>query len=272
MSKLNDLTGKKFNRLTVIKRIENNKHNQSQWLCKCDCGNMVVVVAAHLKNGHTKSCGCIRAETSYAIDLTGQRFGRLTVIERAENIGKKTMWKCRCDCGNEKIIRADDLKSGRSKSCGCYNKEKTIISHTTHRGTGTRLYSIWSLMKDRCTNKNNKGYKYYGGRGITVCDEWMHDFQAFYDWSMSNGYADDLTIDRIDNDGNYEPSNCRWATQKEQQNNRRNNHLLTYNGKTYTIAELSELFGIDKDVFRIRINNNWSIERALTQKIKKKKN
>ena len=173
-------------------------------------------------------------------DLTGQKFGRLTVIERTENKGKQTMWKCLCDCGNYTIINGYSLRNGISKSCGCLSGELAKQRKQTHNHHGERMYNIWKNMKQRCFNTNNKNYNSYGGRGITVCVEWKNDFQAFYDWSMLNGYTDELTIDRIDNDGNYKPSNCRWTNAKIQSNNRRNNHLITYDGKAQTIAQWAD--------------------------------
>lgn len=197
------------------------------------------------------------------IDLTGQKFGRLTVIERAENRGNQTMWFCRCECGNAKVIAGNALKGGATVSCGCYQKEMTSKKHKTHGGTGTRLHRIWQNMKARCYRKSAREYENYGGRGITVCKEWLHSFQAFYDWAMENGYADNLTIDRIKNDGNYCPENCRWITNKEQQNNRRDNVVYEFNGQSKNLSEWSEELGICYKTLQKRIRE-WGIEKAFT--------
>lgn len=196
-------------------------------------------------------------------DLTGKRYGRLTVVKRVYKDEKKnSYWLCKCDCGNETIVIAANLKSGQSKSCGCLRKEVS----TTHGKGGTRLYHIYKSMKNRTTNPNYKEYKYYGGRGIKICDEWLNDFEKFYDWSVSNGYKDDLTIDRIDVNGNYSPCNCRWVTMKEQQNNRRNNHIITYHGETHTVKQWAEKLEINYNTLLSRINRyHWTIERAFTQ-------
>ena len=155
------------------------------------------------------------------IDLTGFKFGRLTVIERAATVNKHTMWLCKCDCGKEIIVDAYNIKTGHTLSCGCLQRERTSKANTIHGKRITRLYRIWVCMKNRCYQQSYHAFKHYGGRGITVCGEWLNDFQAFYEWSMANGYKENLTIDRIDNDKGYSPSNCRWVTMKEQNKNKR---------------------------------------------------
>ena len=156
------------------------------------------------------------------IDLTGRVFDRLTVLRRnGSNNQNGAKWECLCICGNKKTVNSSTLKQGTTKSCGCFAREKSIERFTTHgMSRRARQYGCWDSMKVRCTNPNNNAYKYYGGRGIKVCDRWLNSFENFWE-DMKEGYRDDLTLDRIDNDGNYEPRNCKWSTRLEQIHNRR---------------------------------------------------
>lgn len=188
-------------------------------------------------------------------ELSGLTVGKLTVIKRVGNTKYgQPLWECKCDCGNIAFVSGQHLREQRVKSCGCLRK---------HGMSQTRLYRIWSNMKTRCENPKRKDYKRYGQRGIEVCSDWS-DFSIFYAWAINNGYKEGLTLDRIDVNGNYEPSNCRWATVKEQSNNRTNNHLIAYNGETKTIAQWAEERNINHDTLYSRINRmNWDIGRAL---------
>lgn len=205
-------------------------------------------------------------------DLTGQKFGRLLVLhDTGERKRGYVVWHCRCDCGNEVDVRGSHLTSGNTTSCGCYGRECVAERSTTHgmarQGETHPVYWVWRYMLQRCENPNNPAYKDYGGRGIKVCEEW-HDPQVFIDWALTNGWQEGLSIDRIDNNGNYEPSNCRWTTQKEQARNKRNNRLITFNGKTQCLADWAEETGIKRQTLASRICNcHWSIERALTEPI-----
>lgn len=196
---------------------------------------------------------------SKLIDLTGRKFGKLTVVERVENSRNgKARWRCKCDCGNEKVAGSESLRNGSTSSCGCKYFESNKGRNKTHGQTGTRLHKIWSSMKQRCNNPNARCFELYGGRGITVCDEWQNSFEAFRDWAIANDYADNLTIDRIDTNGNYCPDNCRWATYKMQENNRTNNHKVTYRGKEYTLSKLAEELHISSATLAWRLNHGWN--------------
>lgn len=184
------------------------------------------------------------------IDISGQKFGHLTVIQRGENSKSgHVRWICMCDCGNTKTILASamDLKSGKTTSCGCVHK--SII--TKHGHSKERLYQIWHGMIKRCENKHNAIFQRYGAKGIDVCEEW-HDYMIFRDWALCNGYNDELTIDRKDNNKGYNPENCRWATNKQQSNNRTNNIHIIIDGETHTISEWSDISGVCKSTIAQR--------------------
>jgi len=210
-------------------------------------------------------------------DLSGNRYDMLSVIRRVENSRDGyVQYLCVCDCGNYKIIKADNLRNGHTHSCGCLKKKMMADKQFKHGGTGgrhnkqDRLYSIWRSMISRCYFPSATEYEYYGGRGITVCNEWHNDYSVFRNWAINNGYSDKLTIDRIDNNGNYDPINCRWVTMKTQMNNKNNNHLIEYNGQVRTLTEWAELIGISRNILSQRINRyHWPIERALTQPVKR---
>ncbi len=183
---------------------------------------------------------------SRKIDMVGQRFGRLVVIEEAGKTPQNTvLWKCKCDCGNEVVVRGTCLRNGHTTSCGCKKVDMTVQRNTKHGEVNTRLYEIWNGIKKRVNSKNEKDfhYKYYAGKNIKMCNEW-YDFLVFKRWALSHGYQDDLTIDRIDVNGDYCPDNCRWATKKEQANNKTVNVFITYNGETKTAHQWSEEFDV----------------------------
>lgn len=209
------------------------------------------------------------------IDLTGQRFGRLVVVSRAENTKRgQARWVCQCDCGNITEVKGGALRSGATKSCGCYQRDRTAQSCITHGGTKSRLYLVWAGMKQRCLNINNSRYAAYGGRGIRICDEWENDFAMFRDWAFANGYDENApfgacTLDRINNDGDYEPSNCRWIEQKEQARNQRTNVNIGFCEKTQTVTQWAEERGIKTGTLAYRIRKGWEPERALTTTVER---
>lgn len=217
------------------------------------------------------------------IDLSAQRFGRLTVIKRAENLPNQTSarWLCKCDCGKEKIVSGAHLRRGEIQSCGCLNVECTVKSRTTHGltrfGKVERLYKVWAAMKQRTVNPKGKAFKYYGGKGVFVCEEWLASYVAFRTWALEHGYdpsaeRDKCTIDRIDNKGCYSPENCRWVDRSVQGNNKSNNHILKHNGIELTMAQWTHRLGIGKNTIGQRLRRGWSVKRALTQPVSKHPN
>ena len=197
-------------------------------------------------------------------DITGKRYGKLIAIKRVGSIGNTSLWLCQCDCGKSHTVRLSNLTSGNTKSCGCLKNEQLLTSGSAYE----KLYKSWLRMKQRCFDKNTKDYKNYGGRGITVCDEWIHDYENFRNWAYSNGYDDTLSglkcsLDRIDVNGNYEPNNCRWVDVKVQMNNTRSNHYIVLNGEKRTVQQWSEVTGISRSTINRRINSGFNPEEIL---------
>lgn len=251
-----DLCGAVYGKLTVLSRADDyispvGKH-ESNWLCQCSCGNTKVVRQSDLRSGKTKSCGhCPRATVAPAKikkknykDIAGKRFGRLIAIEHIPNHNRKhAKWRCVCDCGKTTYVCLSSLSSGKTKSCGCLTRDRTIQRNIKHGKVNSRIYREWKAMRERCYRPGHQYFQYYGGKGIEVCDEWRNNFEAFYDWSMKNGYSDTLTIDRKDNSKNYSPDNCRWATRQQQANNRTNSLVVAFQGELLPISEIQSRTG-----------------------------
>jgi len=214
---------------------------------------------------------------SKALDLTGQRFGRLVCIK---DVGRdkygNVLWLCLCRCGKKIIVPTKSLISGNTKSCGCTGKEKTKKRNTTHglclnkEGKKTRLYGIWMRMKQRCLDVACSDYKNYGGRGIKICDEWL-GYKNFHDWAISHGYKKNLTIERCNNAGDYEPDNCEWITAEKQARNKRTNRFITYKGKKKILSEWCKILKMDHSLLRYRLKH-WDIERSFNQPIRGRAN
>jgi hypothetical protein len=211
-------------------------------------------------------------------DITGNKYGYLTALSlsgKAKN--GVTVWECQCDCGNTINARSDLLRAGRIKSCGCFRKTTKQWGNFKHGLSKSRLYEIWSDMKQRCCNPNTRNYNIYGGRGIKICEKWLGEngFSNFYQWAIDNGWDEsksryEQSIDRIDVNGNYEPSNCRFISYQEQANNTRSNRIIHYNGTKYTLAELSRIAGLSQPTLRRRLFDlHWDIEKAVKNPLMK---
>lgn len=256
ISASDEVIGKTFDRLTVISCARDNK--RTMCTCHCTCGNKIIVRRDSLLTGNTKSCGCLSDIDPN--DLLGKTFSKLTAI--FWNIrGTHIIYSCRCKCGNETTVQRGNLLNGHTKSCGCIRRENSKKIHSTHSRSKTQEYAIWNQMMQRCYNAKNQRYSSYGGRGIIVCERW-HKFENFLE-DMGERPSKEHSLERIDNNGNYELANCKWATKKEQCRNRRSNHLLTYNGETKLIIEWAELLGLEDYTIYNRLRLGWPVEKVL---------
>lgn len=251
-----DLTGQRFGKLVALKRAEKVGTSWG-WLCQCDCGNTHVVPAGSLTSEHVKSCGCLRHEPN-AIDITGQRFGRLTVLARHGRRGSAAAWRCRCDCGNETVVVSHAVRTGNARSCGCLRAEQVGGRARTHGKSKTPEYQSWLGMRARCHNPTHKKFPRYGGRGIVVCERWRDSFENFIE-DMGPKPGRGYSIDRIDNDGPYSPENCRWATGKEQARN--TPRTRTVLGEP--LMDVCERLGIKPATIRRRLDDGWSEHEAV---------
>lgn len=263
-----ELAGKRYGKLTVLSENGRDKFGKTLWDCRCECGKEITVIGDGLTRGFTKGCLDCKLE-----NLVGQKFGKLTVIEKTEKYKGHSKYKCVCDCGKETIAISNNLKRGKTQSCGCGEVENRKANWDKFRTHGLRnhpLHETWTRMKGRCYNKKNEKYKDYGGRGIYVCEEWKKDFKSFYDWSIENGWQEGLTIDRRNNDGIYEPANCRWVPNEVQANNKRTNVFITYQGEVKTIAQWAKHFNIGASLISQRLKRNLSLDAVfMTTKYKR---
>ena len=262
MGKAVDLTGRRFGFLTVKKPAENGKWGESRWECLCDCGNVVNKSTADLtrRKKPSTSCGCQRK--SRLIDLSGNRYGYLTVLERAENNKRgQTCWRCLCFCGDEIVVPASELKKPNREymSCGCMKDLTIAMKKRTHGMSRHPAWGVWHSMKQRCLDPGHPAYHNYGGRGITVCDRWLKSFENFWE-DMGPTWKKGLDLDRIDNNIGYMPENCRWTERKLNNRNRRINRIIDSPLGRMTVSELSEKTGIGVTTLLYRLNHGWPIE------------
>lgn len=262
----NDLSGKTFNNIYVVEFSRRDSRN-NYYLCRCiGCGAAMEIRSDHISK--QKSClAC--ANKRKIVDMTNLRYGRLTVVSLHHRDGRKAYWECKCDCGKTTIVRNCALTSGNTKSCGCLGIESRHISRTRGgRTPSTTEYNAWCYMKTRCYNTNIKRAPRYSGRGIKVCERWLNSFENFYE-DMGKKPSPKHSLDRINNDGDYEPSNCRWATWEEQANNSSNNVKFIIDGEAITRANLCKKYGINYSAFRHRVAAGWTLERIISTPIRK---
>lgn len=271
-----EMIGKEFGYWTVLSiadpLISISGTKKTALLCRCKCGTERVVSKCSLLNGKSKSCGCYQKQLMHEQeyeDLVGQKFNYLLVVEDIGRRNRAILWKCLCDCGNYTEATTAELRRGHKVSCGCFYRTMRV----THGGSKDKLYQTWLGMRRRCYDPHTIGWADYGGRDIDVCPEWAKNYVAFRDWSLTHGYEDGLTIDRIDYNGDYSPDNCRWISKHDQCRNTRYNHFETMNGETKTVIEWCEQYGLSATETRRtygRLRRGWTIEKALFEPSKRK--
>jgi hypothetical protein len=259
MRKAIDLMGGRFGKLVALECV-GSAHRQRLWRCACECGREAVVAASNLRGGNTKSCGCF----SPAVILD-QRFGMLRVLECVGAGCGSRRWRCACDCGKQTVVTGSNLLSGHTRSCGCLVAITTRLRSTTHGRTQAPEHYIWSTMRQRCSNPRIPSYRNYGARGIKVSPRW-ESFENFLT-DMGPRPSPHHSIERIDNDGPYSPTNCAWIPRREQQLNTRRTRWITYNGRTQPITVWAIESGIGRSTIKERLKRGWTLERALTQPV-----
>lgn len=272
MRRIADLAGKRFGKLIV----EGWNQDTQKWSCKCDCGKTTEVTSNKLTSGHTKSCGCLRCghDPRRLKDIKGKRFGMLVAVEHIGYDKRgQAIWRFQCDCGKTYEAISAPVVYGSVISCGCYNSKRTAERNRRHgfaqRDHKEKLYEIWCSMKRRCQSETDTNYRHYGGRGITVCTEWQ-EYAPFREWALANGYAEGLTIDRIDNNRGYSPENCRWVTMLVQMRNTRRNRFIEYNGERKTVSAFAADAGMKYGTLWGRLKRGMNIEDALKHTTEKR--
>ena len=287
MAELIDLTGKKFGRLTVIRKGDGRKTTggayKATWICKCDCGNITEIDGEKIRKGHTTSCGCHKKDNRGGKfeNLIGRKFNRLTVIGYVPKEQRKSpmfAWICKCDCGKTTITAASKLKNGEMKSCGCLRAERIGNLNRKYKYTNKRLYGVYKSMMARCYDTRHREYNNYGGRGIAVCDDWLGEngYDVFAEWAFLNGYDPnakhgECTIERKNVDDIYCPDNCCWITNQQQQNNRRDCVKLEYRGEVHSKTEWARILNVPVSFVDYHVRHkNETIEETIKAYEKRK--
>lgn len=263
-----NLENKRFGMLTVLQLAPKTKNRSTRWLCKCDCGNTKIIRNKNLIEGVSKDCGCI-SKNNFEIN---QKIARLTLVKSIPACrGRK--WECVCECGERVTVQEYDLREGIIKSCGCLKSEYAKMGNPIHKYNKTRIQRIHQGMMQRCYDKNHIHYSNYGGKGITVCEEWRGKYGVgnFAKWALQNGYNDELSIDRIDNNKGYSPDNCRWSTALEQANNTRRNRNIEYNGEVLSLSQMAKKHNMSVSMLSYRLKKWGDIDRAINEPLHNEK-